>query len=257
MNIHASRHVARFTSLELLRTRAVYLLLGVIVVASCSGEFAASIAITESSTYRLVFYSAIARLGAVLSIVLMVAATVLREFSDKSMVLTLSRPLTRADWYLGKLGAALFWCGVFAVFAALPLMIQTSLKALVWAYSLWLELAVVAAAGLAFAVSLRQLSVAVGAVVIFYLSARTIAAISLMSAGPAVDLSLASSKFIAGAVALIAAVLPDLDRFANSTWLVAATPDLAELGLLSADALIYVGLLSAVGLFDLYRRNFP
>jgi hypothetical protein len=103
---------------------------------------------------------------------------------------------------------------------------------------------------------LRQITVALSAVAGFYLLSRGIAGLVLISRGPTVDLSLVSSRFIAGLVDMLAYVLPDLDRFTRAAWLVDTVPSGAQLGALTVQAAVYVGLLVAVGMFDLYRRNF-
>jgi hypothetical protein len=51
-------------------------------------------------------------------------------------------------------------------------------------------------------------------------------------------------------------VLPPLDRFTHAEWLIGALPSAAEFIFLTMQSVVYTALLVAVGLFDLYRRNF-
>jgi hypothetical protein len=53
----------------------------------------------------------------------------------------------------------------------------------------------------------------------------------------------------------LAWLLPDLDRFTSTAWLVDHTGSLAALGLDALQTLIYGGLLVVAGLFDLYRKD--
>ncbi|NDE74331.1 MAG: ABC transporter permease, partial [Betaproteobacteria bacterium] len=50
-------------------------------------------------------------------------------------------------------------------------------------------------------------------------------------------------------------VLPRLDDFTRTDWLVYHSGSWATLGPLAAQTLIYLALLTAAALFDLYRRN--
>jgi hypothetical protein len=54
----------------------------------------------------------------------------------------------------------------------------------------------------------------------------------------------------------LAFLLPDLYRFAASEWLIYHTGAWSALGLVFTQTALYLGLLTAAGLFDLYRKNF-
>ena len=51
-------------------------------------------------------------------------------------------------------------------------------------------------------------------------------------------------------------VLPDLSRFTQTEWLLAASTSPAAIGFVLLQALVYAALLTLAGLFDLHRRNF-
>ncbi len=256
MNLHNSFSVMGFVWLELGRARLWWIALALIAIGSGIAEFVATIAITESGQHRLVFYAAIVRIGAVFVMASLVLTSILREFDDKVVELTLSRPVSRSEWYVGKL---LGYCGAGVLFSALvsiPLILQVPAQGLFWCASLMLELMVVIGAALAFAITIRQITLVMCAVAGFYFLARGIAGMALISRGPTVDTSLASNQFVAALVDLLAYVLPDLDKFTKAAWLVDVVPSVTVLGLLAVQALVYLSLLFAVGLFDMHRRNF-
>ena len=245
-----------FVWLELRRIRLWWISLALIVIGSGFAEFIATIAITESGQHRLVFYAAIVRIGAVFVMATLVLTSILREFDDKIVELTLSRPISRSEWYVGKL---LGYCGsgmIFSALVSIPLILQVPSQGLFWCASLMLELMVVIGAALAFAITIRQITLVLCAVAGFYFLARGIAGMALISRGPMFDSSLASNQFIAGLVDLLAYVLPDLDKFAKAAWLIEVVPSVTVLGLLAMQALVYGSLLFAIGLFDMHRRNF-
>jgi hypothetical protein len=51
-------------------------------------------------------------------------------------------------------------------------------------------------------------------------------------------------------------VLPDLSRFTRADWLIGELPNQLDIALLAGQSFVYVSFLAALGLFDLYRREF-
>ena len=256
MNVRNALSVTSFAWLEIKRTHLWRFVVALTVIGCAVAEFAASIAVTESAHYRLIFYAASMRLAAAFVMALLVATSVLREIDDKVVDLILSRPVSRTDWYVGKLLGYVTAVVCFAVLISLPLVLQAPAEGLSWCYSLALELIIVVAATLAFAITLRHIAIAISAVAGFYILSRGIAGLALISTGPTVDQSLPSSRFLAWAVDSLAHLLPDLDRFTQASWLVEGAPSTAALAMLTVQTLIYTSLLIGVGLFDLHRRNF-
>ncbi|MNN34306.1 hypothetical protein D3C81_1481070 [compost metagenome] len=59
----------------------------------------------------------------------------------------------------------------------------------------------------------------------------------------------------AGAIDVLALLLPRLDAFTRTEWLLYATGDWQALAGVAAQTAIYVGLLASCALCDFYRRN--
>ena len=248
--------IAHLSLLEARRTHLPGTVIGIVVASLLLAECAAGLAITDSHSYRLGIYAASSRLLMVVCTVLFVATSVVRELADRVIDLTLSRPLSRSTWLLGRLTGfgAVVCC--LALAAAAPLAFTSSpLAALVWGLSLAAELVLVAAATLSCAVALTQVVTSVLAVAAFYLLSRSIDAIVLMSRGPTVDAGAWSSIFIEHAVTGLAMLLPALSDYTQFAWLSDAATGLAALPALSVQTVIYCLLLAAVGLFDFIRRE--
>ena len=256
MKISSTLAVTAFTWLEIKRARLRWFALAVLALGCCIGEFAATIAITETAQHRLVFYAASMRLVTVFVMALFVATSVMREINDKGLELALSRPISRGDWYLGKLLGYAAAVASMAILISIPVIIQVPLAGLVWCFSLMLELAIVIAAALAFAVTLRQITIALSLLAGFYILSRGIAGLALISRGSTVDLTLASNQVVAWMVEALAFVLPDLSRFTRADWLIGEFPNQLDIALLAGQSFVYVSFLAALGLFDLYRREF-
>ena len=248
--------IARFTLLEARHTRLPWTAVGLIASSLVLAECAAGLALTDSHSYRLDIYAACTRLLLVACTALFVATSGVRELADRVIDLTLSRPLSRSTWLLGRLAGYGAMACLLALAAALPLAFtSTPLAALAWGLSLAAELMLVATATLSCAVALTQVTGAVLAVAGFYLLSRSIDAIVLMSHGPTVNPSAWSSVVIEHAVAGLALLLPSLADYTRTVWLTDATTGLAALPALAVQTTIYGVLLAAVGLFDFARRE--
>jgi len=219
--------------------------------------FIEQLAITESARIEVSFAAASSRLAAVFVLSLYVLTSMMREFNDKGLELTLSFDVRRGDYLLGRLLGFVLVAGAIAVLATAPqLMSAPARTALQWGLSLACELAVMAAVSLFCIVTFTQLMPAASFVLGFYLLARTLTAIQLMEKSPLTGAGTVSHQFISWAVDGLALVLPALDRYAQSAWLVnhllVPWPMLLSL---AAQAALYVALLSAATLFDFQRRN--
>lgn len=256
MSLNPMLVVARFTLLEAARTRLPWTALAMIVSGLVMAECAAGLALTDSHSYRLEIYAAFTRLALVACTALFVASSVIRELAERAIDLTLSRPLSRSAWLLGRLAGYVVALFILAMAATLPLAFgSTSLAALAWGLSFAAELALVAAASLCCAVALSQLTSAVLAVLGFYALSRVMDAIVLMSHGPAVTPGAWSSSVIAHLVEGIALLLPTLGDYTRSSWLIDAASGWAALPAIAAQTAIYALLLVAVALFDFTRRE--
>ena len=248
--------IARFTLLEALRTRLPWLVLLALAVALGGSLFVHQITITESGRIQTTFLAAFARLASVFVVSLYIISTMVREFNDKGLELMLSLDLPRATYLFGKLAGFAVIAALVALAMTLPLLhLAPSAAALLWGASLALELLIVAALSLFCVITFSQIMPAASFVLAFYLLSRSITAIRLMSTTALLD-ELNPGRgvmtFIADALALI---LPPLDTFTQSAWLIDANGGSNDLARIAAHSAIYVALLVAAAMFDFYRKN--
>lgn len=250
-----SANLARLVLLEARRGALPWLAVAAVALSVCLALFLSQVALTESRALQAAIVAAVLRACAVFLIAAHVAASVLREIDDKGLELMLSLPHTRSTQYFGRfLGFAA--CSVLiALFFALPLLAWAPAGAVtLWAVSLGLEAALVAAATLFFAMSLGQLLPAIAASAGFYLLGRTMASIQAIAAGPHRDESLAE-RLGRWAVDAVALLFPRLDSVTRTEWLLYGAPAPAAYSSALAGVLLYGVLLIAAGLFDFHRRG--
>ena len=249
--------IARYTVLEAVRTRFAVLALVVIAVALAASFFVRELAVTESARFQTAFYAASIRFAAVFIAALYAIGSVVREFQDKGLDVMLALDLPRAHYILGKLLGFVAIAGAFAAAASVPLVAFAGVEpAAQWALSLACELAIVATLGLFCAVTFNTLLPAASFVMAFYVLARTLSAIRLISAYPVSAAEALHQRFLNGAVEALAWIVPALDRWTQTSWLVDQPPFWSALATLGGQSLVFVTVVAAAAVFDMHRKNF-
>ncbi|MES2161597.1 MAG: ABC transporter permease [Pseudomonadota bacterium] len=252
----AALTIARYTLLEGLRNRLPWLLLATALAALALGGFLGRLALTESAQLQAALLGALLRLAAVFVVAGFVVTSMAREAADKSLELLMALPQPRAVYLAGKLaGFGALALAPALLFGALGLLFAPLPQAALWAASLLCECWIVAAFCVLCMLTLNQALPALAAACAFYLLARVIGTLQLLGHGPHQDGGPLQRTLGAG-VDLLALLLPHLDQFTRSSWLVYHDGNAAALLAVAAQTAIYVALLALAALFDLYRKNF-
>ena len=247
--------IARSTLLEARRSALPWLVLGLLAAALSLAAFLSQVAVTEGRELQAAFAAALLRAGAVFLIAAHASASVVRDANDKVLELALAMPISRAQYYLGKLGGFAAAGAVLALACALPMLLWAApAAAAAWGISLALELLLVASASVFFAVTLSGVVPALAATGALYLLARALAAIQLLARGPLAEPTWSQSA-ARGVVDALALVLPRLDAVTRSEWLLYGAPSAASLSAALGTLAVYTALLIAAGLFDFQRRS--
>ena len=247
--------IARLTALEAARGRLAWLVAGFTVAGCVLAVFAGEVAVTETQGFRSGLLGAWLRLCAVFTVSAFVITSAAREFHDKGLDLMLSMAMPRAAYYAGKLAGFAGVSVLSATACALALVWFAPLpQAVLWAVSLSLELLIVTAMSLLCVFTFSQVAWAMSTVIGFYVLSRAMAALQLMAHEPLVDSASAAHRFIRAFFDALAFALPDLDRFTESEWLIHGAGTIDDLGFAAMQTVVYVALLCAAALFDLYRK---
>lgn len=249
--------IARFTLLEARRARLPALVLLALALLLGASFFVEQLAIAEGARFQAGFYAASARFAAVFIAAFYVLASVTREFDDKGLDILLALDLPRSHYVMGKLAGFLGIAAVLAGAACVPLMWSAPPQAVLqWGISMAFELAIVTALALFCIITFNQLLPAASFVVAFYLLARALTAMRLMSANPVAGAESVSHQVTGWVVEGLAMVLPALDGWTQTAWLVNERAPWTEVGWIVAQGTLYVVLLAAAAMFDFYRKNF-
>lgn len=253
--MHPTFILARTVLLEARRSGLPWLALASIVAAIVLAAFLAQVALTESLQLQAALAAALLRACGAFLVALAIAASTSREVADKNLDFMLALPLSRAVQYLGR------WLGhvgsavLIAIAFSLPLLLWSAPAAVAsWALSFAIELSLVAALALFFAMAFGQLLPAVAASAGFYLLARALGTIQAIAQAPPAeaDWTQRAAQWLIDAIAF---VLPRLDAVTRTEWLLYGAPQAGEYLAALGGLALYAALLLAAGLVDLHRRN--
>ncbi|MDX1518543.1 MAG: ABC transporter permease [Gammaproteobacteria bacterium] len=254
--VSAALVIARYSFTEATRNRMFLLTLVGLVCAFGIAEFISELAITESSGFATSVLAPLLRLFCVFIIGLFIITSIVREFNDKGFDHMLALPYPRYVYYFGKLlGFGMLAAVVVFSVSIILLFYSGPGPGLFWCLSLILEVIIVVCLSLLFVFTFKQVTLAFSGVMAFYLLARSMETIQLISDSPLLQTDTLSQAFINGFLDLISFILPRLDMFARTEWLVYASLDMTSLTLNLLQTAVYVVLLSACSLFDLYRME--
>jgi ABC-type transport system involved in multi-copper enzyme maturation permease subunit len=248
--------IARFTLIEALRTRLPWLFIMVLALILGTAYFMQQLAITESTRVQIAFSAAATRFAAVFLVSLHVITSMVREFNDKGLELTLSFDLTRGRYILGRLLGFCLIAFFIALIAVLPqLLLVPPIAAMQWGVSLALELVIMAALSLFCIVTFTQLIPALSFVFGFYLLARALTAIRMMNNTPLAGIETLSHDVMSPLIDVLSLLLPALGDYAQTAWLIEHAASWSIVGANAVQTALYVALLGAAATFDFYRRN--
>jgi ABC-type Na+ efflux pump permease subunit len=239
------------------RNRLLWLSLLVVAISFGLVEFIGDLAITEHRVTQVSVLAAFLRLSAVVIVTMFVVSSSLRELQDKTLEMILAMPIHRSSYYLGKLIGFLQVCIIIAIiFSALLLLYASPDQVLIWGLSLFFELIIVVALGLVMLFTFNQIPAAITGVLVIYAAARSATSIYLMSKYPIISHNTIAQQFMDGFIEMLTWLLPDLHRFTQTEWLAHNTGSFQLLLPVMTQSMIYLTLLSAIALFDFYRKNF-
>jgi Cu-processing system permease protein len=242
---------------EALKNRLARMVIVLMVIGLAFALFVKQLAIMEITAIETAFVAALYRLGAVFLLSVFIITSQIREVNDKGLDLLLSLPLSRAHFFAGKFLGYASCALMTAVVISLPLfLLAPPAQVFAWGISLTLELLIITSASLFFVLALPHSMGCLLSVMGLYLLARTMAALQLMGATSLVETSGVVRQITNGILNAIALLLPRLDLFTQTSWLVNHAGGMADLPTLMLQTLIYVTLLAGAALFDLYRKNY-
>ncbi len=234
------------------------LLLGVMITTGLSAVLG-STAMLEKAAMTLSFSAASARIVLMMGLTVFVCFHIRTAFEQKEIDVLLSRPLSRfrimlAYWLGFSLVAFLLVLASVVVISFLPMLQPQGFIA--WAVSVLLESWLVVALALFASFTLRSAVSSVLATLGFYVLGRMMAFFlvtlnsHLMLGNPLI------SQSVKGLLAGISLVIPRLDLFGQSDWMVYGILHPEDLTLALMQIVVYIPLLLMAATVDFLKKDF-
>jgi len=248
--------LATLVALEALRARFFVTIVILLLIGFGFALFIGQITVIETIAYQSSLLAAFLRLSAVYIVSLFVITSMVHEFQDHSVYLWLSLPIQRSTYILGKFSGFMLIALITAIlFGAALLLFVPYLQVGLWTLSLFCELLIITALSLFCVLTFHHTVQTFSVVLGFYILARSISTMQLMAEGPLNNSLSWTDQFINGLINILAMLLPNLVQFTQSEWIVYYTGSFDNLLEIVVQTIIYILLLIAMSLFDLYRKN--
>ena len=248
--------IVKYVLLAAMRDKLIYSLLAAMALVVSLSYFFGGSAVVEQDQFVLVYVASVLRLLFVFGVVLFVIFFIRKSFDNKDIEYLLSRPVGRKNFIGSYLLALIILCAFFsivgglAVYAVGKAYVTTSY--LLWAYSFFIELSIMAAAALFFAMALNTPVSATIVTFAFYVLSRLIG--QLIGIVTNVH-HFGSYEVMSNIVKTVSLFVPRLDLMTQSSWLLYGSGDIGFV-LVTVQGMIFVCVLSCASMIDFVRRQF-
>lgn len=234
------------------------LFLGVVAAASISASLGGT-ALLEPQQMILTFSAASARVILMVGLIVFICFHIRHAFDSKEIDVLLSRPISRPNLVLS------YWFG-FAMVASLLILptlgvvywigILNTKGFLAWAVSLLLESWLVVSIALFAGLTLRSAVFSViGSLAIYTLSRMIGFFVATTDSGMLFE-STVVNAIVRNSMDLISIIVPRMDFFAKSNWLIYGLKSFEDVMLFATQAAIFIPLLLAASIIDFRRKQF-
>jgi hypothetical protein len=254
---HALLSIIRFTLLEAWRNRWLALCIAGMILVTVVVAFVGAMAITQRTEVMLSTAAIASRLGCIALVILMTVSAAVREAQDRTFLIVLASPVPRSGWIAARASGLALIAAATGCMMSMPLWgLNPGWGVAAWTLSLILEAMLVALLSLTIALAIRQIAAAVLASAAFYLAARVIGVVQMLNDRAPLETQ-ASQVVVSGFLEVLALVLPRLDLFTLTSWVVpgGANAGIGSVAVLALQAALYCVLLVAAASFDLTRKD--
>jgi len=234
------------------------LMLGV-VACTLIAHMLGSTALIEPQEMTLSYATASARVVIMTGLIVFTCFHIRNAFDTKEIDVFLSRPITRSSLVIS------YWLGFAAValLLVIPTLILIALQGLLsnqgfffWSLSLLVECWLVIAISLFASFTLKSAVTSVMASMGFYVLARMMGFFIATSKSAFLFDQQWLNVILTYALKIVSMIMPRLDFFAKSDWLIYGMKHSGDLSLFAVQAIIYIPFLILLAIADFRRKQF-
>lgn len=252
--------IIRYTLLTALRDLLFIGLMAMVLIAYALSSFVGSTAMVEEAHTSLAYFAGSSRFVLVIGLVVFVCFHVRRAFENREIESILSKPVSRIEFVVA------YWLGfaLLAFLVTVPVLIimyflsnPNLVGLLYWGVSLFLEISLVIAFALVASLIMKSAVSSVLSCLAFYLISRLMGFfIAAMSQKSSFMGEGKVGEAMTYALQAISAVVPRLDMYAKSSWLIYGVESQNDLWIFQAQSVVYISFLLAMAVFDFKRKQF-
>jgi hypothetical protein len=252
--------IIRYTLLTASRDWLFIGLCTMVLLAYGFSVFVGTTALVEQSQMSLAYFAGSSRIILVTGLIVFVCFHVRRAFENREVESILSKPISRTQFVVA------YWLGfsVLAILVTIPAIIIIELLnkpdfigLLFWSASLILEISIVIAFALLASLIMKSAVSPVMSTCAFYLVSRLMGFfVSAMESPTSLMGSGKFGIFLEFIMKIISTIIPRLDLFAKSEWLIYGVSNQNDLWIFPVQAAIFISLMISVAVFDFKRKQF-
>jgi ABC-type transport system involved in multi-copper enzyme maturation permease subunit len=222
--------------------------------------FVGTTALVEQSQMAMAYFAGSSRIILVIGMIVFVCFHVRRAFDNREVESILSKPISRTQFVVA------YWLGfsLLAILVSFPaiLILQLLNKPdfiglLYWASSLILEISIIVAFTLLASLIMKSAVSSVMASFAFYLVSRLMGFfVAAMDSPTSMMGNGLINKVLQFILEIISTVIPRLDLFAKSEWLIYGVTKQNDLWIFPAQSLVFILLMLSICVFDFKRKEF-
>jgi len=252
--------IIRYILLTALRDWLFIGLFGVILMAYGISLFMGSTALVEQDQMTLAYFAGSSRIILMVGLIVFVCFHVKRAFEQREVEAILSKPISRVQFVIA------YWLGfaILSLLAVLPVLgvilllgSPDKIGLLYWGSSLFLEASLLVAFALLTSLIMQGSVSPVLSCFAFYMVSRLMGFfVATMNEPASLMVSGQVSRIMEWVLKIISTIVPRLDLYAKSTWLIYGVKNQPDLWVFQAQSVVYITLLVSVAVFDFRRKQF-
>lgn len=240
------------------------LFLGLILINIFSiliSNFLGNTALSEQEQMAITYAGSSIRIITNIGLIIFVCFHVKRSFDNKEIEFFLSKPVSRSKFlfsYILGFSILALLISTFAIIAMLIFFLKYKAGIIYWGISLFIETLITIGFALFAALILQSGVLAVLLTLAFYALARMMGFFIITIHHPTLmpKLNNLLTWTVESIIILISTVLPRLDLFTQSKWLVYGLSEMQEFFIVVIQCAVYIPLLFFISLLDFRRKQF-
>lgn len=255
--------IIRYTLITALRDFLFIGLFGIVVLAMIIANFLGSTALSEQEQMIMTYMAGSSRFIVVVGLVLFVCFHVRRSFDNKEIEVILTKAISRKTFIFS------YWLAftILSLIITIPLVTFISIFThadkiglLYWGSSIMCEAIIIIAFAILSALILKSAVTSALSTLCFYFLSRMMG-FFISSIHHPFNTNIPDSEhsihwLSEWILMLVSTILPRLDLFGKTSWLVYGVKDLSEVVIFFTQSLVYIPLLLIVAIIDFNKKEF-